>query len=109
MRNTISGNPMVGTYCVLTNNGGLLHPSVSVAQMEELHKFTGIPLCTGTVNRGSDVIGAGLIANDKVAFCGMNTTATELSVIDAIFGLISQDNQIFENESERHSLFDQLV
>jgi len=37
------------------------------------------------VNRGSDVIGAGLVANDWCAFTGLETTATEISVIEATF------------------------
>lgn len=66
-----------------------------------------MPLCAGTVNRGSDSIGAGIVANDWSVFCGTDTTATELSVIDAVFKLASQGKSIFSAEN-RGALIDTL-
>ena len=64
-----------------------MHPMCGVAEIDELSTLLQVPLCAGTVNRGVDVIGTGMAANDSIAFCGMETTATELSVVDAIFKL----------------------
>ena len=104
-RTTIAGNPLVGSYSVLTNNGGLLHPMCGVAELDELSTLLQIPLCAGTVNRGIDVIGAGIVANDQSSLCGLETTATELSVIDAIFKLGDKSEDMFSSEN-RKDLFD---
>lgn len=106
-RQTIAENVLVGSYCAITNQGGLVHPKTSVQDQDELSSLLQIPLVVriimshgeihhlnridfffqkaGTVNRGSDVIGAGLVVNDWCAFTGLETTATEISVIEAAF------------------------
>ncbi|XP_046576353.1 eukaryotic translation initiation factor 6 [Haliotis rubra] len=90
-RQTLAGNVLVGSYCSFSNQGGLVHPKTSVEDQDELSSLLQVPLVAGTVNRGSDVIGAGLVVNDWIAFCGLDTTATELSVIESVFKL--GDNQ----------------
>jgi len=90
-RQTIAGNALVGSYCAISNQGGLVHPKTSVEDQDELSSLLQVPLVAGTVNRGSDIIGSGLVVNDWSAFVGLDTTATEISVVESIFKL--QDAQ----------------
>ncbi|WVQ83335.1 eukaryotic translation initiation factor 6 [Cryptococcus sp. DSM 104549] len=104
-RQTVASNVLVGSYCALSNQGGLVHPKTSRSELDELSSLLQVPLVAGTVNRGSEVIGAGLVVNDWCAFTGLDTTATEVSVIEATFRLQGQTSAAVINEM-RDSLID---
>jgi len=102
---TIAGNVLVGSYCAISNQGGLVHPRTSVQDQDELSSLLQVPLVAGTINRGSDVIGAGIVVNDWSAFAGLDSTSTELSVVESIFKLHDAQPTAIVNEM-RDSLVD---
>lgn len=113
-RQTVAGQALVGSYCKFTNQGGMVHPRTTVEDMEELSSLVQVPLVAGTVNRGSDVLGGGMVVNDWSGFVGLDTTSTEISVIESIFRLSAGGNRMQTNSQSnivtdmRSSLIDQL-
>jgi len=92
----------------------MVHPRTTVEDIEELSSLLQVPLVAGTVNRGSDVLGGGMVVNDWTSFVGLDTTSTEISVIESIFKLSSgkqQGGQYQQSDivtNMRSSLIDQL-
>lgn len=107
-RQTVATQVLVGSYSCFTNQGGLVHSKTSIEDQDELSSLLQIPLVAGTVNRGSDVIGGGMVVNDWCAFCGLDTTSTELSLIDSVFKLGDQQTSALTSEI-RDSLIDTIV
>ncbi|KAK9510481.1 hypothetical protein O3M35_005260 [Rhynocoris fuscipes] len=107
-RQTVASNVLVGSYCILSNQGGLVHPHTSVQDQDELSSLLQVPLAAGTINRGSDVIAAGMVVNDWSAFCGMDTTSTEISVIESVFKL-NEAQPTAITSSMRASLIDSMA
>lgn len=112
-RTSIAGNALVGSYCVLSNQGCIVHPKTTTRDMDELSTLLQVPVVAGTVNRGSEVLGAGMVVNDWAAFCGLNTTSTEISVIESVFKLKRPDAAAAEGagvlQELRESLVDELA
>lgn len=107
-RQTVAQQVLVGSYCCFSNQGGLLHPQTPTHDQDELSSLLQVPLVAGTVNRGSEVIGGGLVVNDWCAFCGLDTTSTELSVIESIFRLNEAQPSAIAT-TMRDSLIDSLT
>ncbi len=107
-RQSIAKNVLVGSYCSISNQGALVHPRTSIEEQKELSGLLQVPVTAGTVNRGSDLIGAGMCVNDWAAFCGSDTTSTEIAVVESIFNLSNQEESNIADDIKR-SLIDSLA
>ncbi|KAH8739014.1 eIF6 [Cryptosporidium ryanae] len=114
-RTTIAGHVLVGSYTKFTNQGGIVHTMASEDEMNEMSALLQIPITSGTINRGSDVVSAGIVVNDWTGFVGMETTAAEMAVVERIFKLGTYGNITNTEESRekdaklRSSLIDTLA
>jgi len=108
-RQAVTGNVLVGSYCLFTNQGGIVHPKTPTAEQDELSSLLQVPLVAGSVNRGSEVVGAGLVANDWALFCGSDTTATEVSLLEAVFRLNTGAALPQQTEKMRNALIESMT
>jgi len=86
-RMNLGTHELIGSYACLTSHGCLVAAKTPPETQRELSSLLQVPVVAGTVNRGSELIGAGVCANDWIAFTGLTTTSAELSVLESIFKL----------------------
>ncbi|KAF0987072.1 hypothetical protein HZS_7070 [Henneguya salminicola] len=90
-RQSIAKQALVGTYSNFNNVAGIVHPQTSIDELDELSNLLQIPLTATTVNRGSNLIGSGVVMNDWSLFCGASTTGTEFSILSKLVSLQKED------------------
>lgn len=102
IKHEVGSEPLVGTFSVMNNQGMLVHPRTSLDEIEELCNILSLNVIAGTINKGSSVIGGGLVVNDSVAFLGYKSTATEISVIENTFKLVDgNDTENLKNYGQK--------
>ena len=87
-KGTIAGLKTVGMAAAVTNKGLLCHPKIEEGELKVLKDLFQVPVMIGTVNHGSPVIGSGLVANNKGAIIGNQTTGIEMGRIEEALGFI---------------------
>ncbi len=78
LQKPLANMPTVGSMIVVTNRGGVVHPGVSDEEIKMLTNLFGVGFATATVNFGLYFVKAGLVANDRGALVGDETTGPEL-------------------------------
>lgn len=85
---TIAGQEILGSLIAANNKGAIVHPDITVSEVEKIRQILDIEVMVGTVGYGSPFIGAGVVATDFGAVVSPETTGPELNRIEDALGLI---------------------
>lgn len=96
----IAGCATVGSVCCATNKGCICHVDASDADIAILKDVLKVEVVRTTVNHGSRMVGAGVLANSKGAVIGDETTPIEMGKIED--GLVLYRAR---HSKTQHSLF----
>jgi translation initiation factor 6 len=88
MATALGGIKTVGMAGAATENGIIVHPRTSDAEIARIAEFCGIPVGTGTINMGSGLIGTGLLVSTRGYIAGAQTSGFELGRIEDVFGFL---------------------
>ena len=79
---SIAGINTVGSVCAATNIGCVCHADASDEDMELIQDVLKVEPIRTSVNHGSRMLGAGILANSKGALIGDDTTPIEMGKIE---------------------------
>ena len=85
---TLGGIRTVGMAGVATNRGILVHPRSTRAEIQVLEEAAGVPIGTGSINRGTGLVGTCLLVNEHGYVAGLETTGFELGRVEDVFGFL---------------------
>lgn len=74
----IAGLEIVGSCCIATNKGFLVHRDIRDNEMEKLKKCFGVYGDIGSVNFGSPYVRSGILANSHLVVTGEKTSVPEI-------------------------------
>jgi translation initiation factor 6 len=84
----IARTNLPGSCGILTNKGAILNSNAMSAEIRVIEKELGFEIGLGTVNRGSNFVGSGIIANSNGFIAGSLTSGSELMRVDESLRLL---------------------
>jgi translation initiation factor 6 len=85
---TLGGVKTVGMAGVATNKGVIVHPRATAMELSRLESVAKVPVGTGTINMGGNLVGSGLLVNEIGYLAGNATSGFELGRVEDVFGFL---------------------
>ena len=109
---TIAGQEILGSLAVANNKGAILHPDVTVSEVEKIKDVLGVDVMVGTVGYGSPFVGAGMVSTPGVtyrmfrALSDENINILAISTSEIKLSVIIEENNILKAIKKLHTIFD---
>ncbi|MDH7508034.1 MAG: translation initiation factor IF-6 [Methanomassiliicoccales archaeon] len=88
VQGVLAGHKTVGSVCIATNKGVLCHPNTKKEELEMIRSLFKVPASIGTLNYGTPIVRACLVANSRGAAVGFKSTPIELGRVEDALGLV---------------------